>query len=171
MSRNERPKLPGQDRIFYPPFTHDAQGHPVRRSLIPMQTVSWPHSLGDVTFTDVAQGTELCPLVLFESWTWPTETDCLLVQAEGTEGLYCDWRKAMHCPGALPWVLVLNVNCYKLSAITSLVSWIYYQQPALPIDLKVVLLYITLMWSCFSRLELLLIASFNNITASRPSWL
>lgn len=113
----------------------------------------------------------LCPLVLFESWTWPTETDCLLIQAEGTEGLYCDRRKAVRCPGVLPWVLVLNVNCYKLSAITSLVSWIYYQQPALPIDLKVVLLCITLMWSRFSRLELLLITSFNNIAASRPSWL
>ena len=43
---------------------------------------------------------------------------------------------------------------------------IYYQQPALPIDLKVVLLYITMMWSHFARLELLLIASFNDIVAS-----
>lgn len=68
----------------------------------------------------------------------------------------------MHCPAALPWVVILDVNWYKLGAITFLVSWIYYQQPALPIDLKVVLLYITVMWSHFSRLKLLLIASFND---------
>lgn len=92
--------------------------------------------------------------------------DCLLVQAEGSEGLYCDQRKVMHGPGALPWVVILNVNCHKLWAITSLVSWIYYQHPALAIDLKVVLLYITMMWS-----ELLLITSFNDITASWTIWL
>lgn len=53
----------GRTEFFIPPlsFMHDAQGHTVRRSLIPMQTVSWPHSLGDVTFTGVAQGTELMP--------------------------------------------------------------------------------------------------------------
>lgn len=129
--------------------------------------VSGPNFLGNVIFCDVAQGTELCPLVLFETWTWPTET----VQVGGTKNLYCDQRKAVHCPSAVPWVVILNANCYKLWAITSLVSWIYYQQSALPIDLKVVLLCIIMMWSHFSRLELLLITSFNNITASWPSWL
>lgn len=33
-----------------------------------MPTVSGLDSLGDVIFSDVAHGTELCPLVLFESW-------------------------------------------------------------------------------------------------------
>ena len=115
MSKNECPKLPGQDRIFYLPFTlytrctgtysQEASDH---------DAVSGPDSLGDVIFSDVAQGTELRPLVLFKSWTWPTETVCLLGQVEGTEGLYCDQRKAVRCPGALPWVVILNVNCYKL---------------------------------------------------------
>jgi len=148
------------------PFIHNAQRCTVRRSVITMQTVSGPGSLGSVILSDVAQGTELCPSILFESWTWPTEIVCLLIQAEGTEGLCCDWRKAVHCPSALPWVMILNVNSYELWAITSLVSWIYYQQPALPIDLEVVLLYITMIWSHFYRLELLLIASFSDITAS-----
>lgn len=73
--------------------------------------------------------------------------DCHPLQAEGTEGLPCDCRQV----SALRWVVILNVNQYKRQAITSLVSWIYYQQPALPIDLKMVLLYITTTWSHFSR--------------------
>lgn len=96
------------------PFTHGAQGHTVRRSLITVQTVSGPDSLGDVIFSDVAQGTEPCPLVLFKSCMWPTETVCPFMQLEGTEGLNCDQRRAVHCPSALPWVVILNVNCYKL---------------------------------------------------------
>lgn len=36
-----------------------------------MQKVSGPDLLGDVIFCDVAEGTEPCPLVLFEAWTWP----------------------------------------------------------------------------------------------------
>lgn len=101
------------------PFTHGAQGHTVRRSLITVQTVSGPDSLGDVIFSDVARGTEPCPLVLFKSCMWPTETVCPFMQLEGTEGLNCDRRRAVHCPSALPWVVILNVNCYKLWAITS----------------------------------------------------
>ena len=60
MSKNECPKLPGQDRIFYLPFTlytrctgtysQEASDH---------DAVSGPDSLGDVIFSDVAQGTEL----------------------------------------------------------------------------------------------------------------
>lgn len=87
--------------------------------------------------------------------------DCHPLQAEGTEGLPCDCRQV----SALRWVVILNVNQYKRQAITSLVSWIYYQQPALPIDLKMVLLYITTTWSHFSRWKLLLIASPNDIMA------
>lgn len=80
------------------PFAHNVQEHAVRRSLSTTQTVSGP----DVISSDMAQGAELCPLVLFESWMWPTETVCLLEQAEGTQGLYCDRRKAVHCPVLCP---------------------------------------------------------------------
>lgn len=33
----------------------------------------WARFSGHVIFSDVAQERELCPLVLFKSWSWPTE--------------------------------------------------------------------------------------------------
>lgn len=166
-SKNKCPKLPGQDRIFYPPFT-----------LYTRCTGTQSQEVTDHSTDSVLAGfSGRCYLywrgtgnrAMPFSPVWILDVahrDCLLVQAEGSEGLYCDRRKVVHGPGALPWVVIFNVNCHKIWAITSLVSWIYYQHPALAIDLKVVLLYITMMWS-----ELLLIASSNDIAASWAIWL
>lgn len=99
-----------------------------------------------------------------------THRDCLLVQVEGTEGLYCDWRRAVHCPSALPWVVILNVNCYKLWAITSnfmdllsTASIAHWPQGGFIVHRHDLV--------TFLQVRIVLITSFNDIEASWPRWL
>lgn len=109
MSKNECPKLSGLDRIFYPPFTLYTwcTGTQSQEVTDHSTAVCWPDSLGGVIFTDVAQGTDLCPLVQFESWTWPTETVSLykrrvLRVCTVTRGRSC--MALVLCPGWWSWM-------------------------------------------------------------------
>lgn len=155
MSRNECPKLPGQGKIFYPPFTLYTQCAGTGSQEVSDHNVDcvWARFSGRCYLFWHGTGNRAVPF----SPVWVLDVahrDCLSPWTSRGYGGFVLWlEESCTLPRALPWVVILNVNCYKLWAITSLVSQIYYQQPVLPIDLKVVLLYITTLWSHISRLQ------------------
>lgn len=167
LSKNACTKLPGQFREFSPSLTIYTRCTATCSQEVPDHNAEsvWARFAGRCYLLWRGRGNRAVPFSPVLSLDVAHGECHLLLQAEGTEGLYCDQRKAVHCPSALCWVVILNVNHHKVWAITSLVSWIYYQQPALPIDLKMVLLYITTTWSHFSGWKLQLIASPNDIGA------
>lgn len=155
MSRNKCPKQPGQGKIFYPSFTLYTQCTGTCSQEVSDHNADcvWARFSGQCYLFWHGTGNRAMPF----SPVWALDVAhraCLSPWTSRGYGGFVLWpEQSCALPRALPWVVILNVNCYKLWAITSLVSQIYYQQLLLPIDLKVVLLYITMLWSHISRLE------------------